>query len=184
MWRSFWTNPGARDGQHSGLDRKLKFLQRAVVPQIDFRCSRWPPQKVIAEEVAKMLAILIKVPRIPGELPGVFCRRRARIARRQCRQQGIWSERWFTRAIQWDEHLARPRNAFSWPASLRKHQDEGWFAWHRSADGRTQTRCGPGRPQMRWHRAFPVPGAHSNRSSFCVSAIISNFLYWQDWSSV
>ena len=39
----------------------------------------------------------------------------------------------FERAIKWDEHLARPRNARYWAAKLRSYHDRDWFILRRSS---------------------------------------------------
>ena len=170
MWRSFWSNPAAKDAQHLSIDEKALLLKRAVAPQLDFRCSRWAPQKQIATEVdrlqAKMTATLLKLPYVEGERPEDYVRRRGRLAKRLSRKHGLWSERWFQRATKWDEHLAGPRNARYWAAKLRCYHDRDWFVLRRSSfapsvasrespacstAGRTATRTGRFKVHARWH---------------------------------
>lgn len=166
MWRSFWSNPGARDAGHMSLNDKAALLARTVLPQLSFRCSRWPPQKQVATELdrmqRKMAATLMKVPRYPGEPLDDFVRRRGRLAAKFCREHGSWTEFWFSRAVHWDEHLSRPRNKFCWAAKLRQYRDREWFMQRRiemapvdghqsMLAGRTGTRAFRGRVHMRWH---------------------------------
>ena len=170
MWRAFWANPGAEVAKHVSIDRKLQLLTRAVQPQLAFRCSRWPPQRQIAAEVdklqQKMMASMLRLPRLEGEEPDRYVRRRGRLARGHCQQHGLWSAHWFARAIAWDEHLARPRNNHTWSARLRDFRGKVWLMQRRASfspsgasivgsasllAGRTGTRAVHGKVQMRWH---------------------------------
>lgn len=142
-------------------------LSRAVTPLIDFRCSRWPPQKQIATELdrtqRKMTATLLCVPRSPGEFIDDYVWRRGRISAKLCREHGLWSDRWFNRAIKWESHLSRDRNIQCWAARLRTFRDRAWFMERRSQlapqdgasssihAGRTDTRSFPGVVHMHWH---------------------------------
>ena len=145
-------------------------MQRAVVPQLDFRCSRWPPQKQIADELdtlqRNMTAVLIRTPRLEAEETNDYFRRRRRIARNLCIENGLWSKRWFSRSLKWDQHLARPLNRHSWPAQLREYRGREWLMERRMSfapsvasrtssasilAGRTDTRAVRGKVHMRWH---------------------------------
>ena len=146
------------------VKKKLVLLRRAVAPQFAFRCSRWAPQKQIADELdrtqRKMMAAMTKTARNPGEEFADYFRRRGRIAGKLCRDQGLWSTLWFQRALRWDGHLARPRNLDSWAARLRSHHDRDWFIQRRLRftafegssvlAGKTGTRASRGKVQMRW----------------------------------
>merc|ERR1711933_107959 len=83
-----------------------------------------------------------------------------------CVEQGLWSKRWFQRALRWDDHMSRPRNLRSWPALLRNYGDHDWFIFRRSlftptesgpfsnfsaTAGRTDTRAVRGYVHTRWH---------------------------------
>ena len=170
LWRAFWSNPGARDARHLSLENRFHLLKRAVTPQFLFRCSRWPPQQQIAKELdsvqRKMAATIINTSRLPGEHVADYCRRRGRIAARKCKQEGLWSTQWLQRAMRWDEHLARQRNSGTWSARLRTFRDRDWFSQRRtsllpqsmsiaspssSLAGRTGTRAGQAKVNMRWH---------------------------------
>ena len=119
------------------IHRRESSVAKESGPQLDFRCSRWAPQKQIATEVdrlqAKMTATLLRLPYVEGERPEDYVRRRGRLAKRLSRKHGLWSERWFQRATKWDEHLARPRNARYWAAKLRCYHDRDWFVLRRSS---------------------------------------------------
>ena len=167
MWYAFWSNPGSNSARKLSAQARLRLLQRAVTPGLDFRCSRWPPQPQIAKEVdslqRKMVGSIVNVPRWSGELVGDFVRRRGRNAARLCREHGVWSDRWFKRAVLWDEHLQRPQNSNTWSAKLRAHRDRLWFVQRRASllplgqswsssvtGGRTRTRTLPGKVHTRW----------------------------------
>ena len=132
-----------------------------MLPVLDYRASRWPPQRQIAMEVdtlqRKMAAACLRAPRHPAEALDVYHRRRAREAATHCRHHGVWSKRWFARSVAWDDHLRRQRNAESWPAKLLHHHDFRWLANCRLnassssvRAGRTNTRLAPGVVQVRW----------------------------------
>ena len=165
MWKAFWANPGSEAAKHISIPRKLQLLTCAVQPQLAFRCSRWPPQQQIAAEVdtlqQKMIASMLRLPRVEGEEPEHYVRRRGRIARGHCQKQGFWSAQWFARAIAWDDHLARAHNANIWSAAMRDFRGKAWLMEQRAAfapagssalqAGRTGTRAIHGKVQMRWH---------------------------------
>jgi hypothetical protein len=170
MWKSFWANPGAAAADGLARDGKLALMSRAVLPQLSFRCSRWPPQRQIGSEVdkiqQKMTASLLRLPREPGEEADSYVKRRGRAARKICSERGLWSNHWFGRSLAWDEHLARPRNFVSWPAKLREYRGRQWLIEQRASfapsvasrgstasvfAGRTGTRSFPGKVQARWH---------------------------------
>jgi hypothetical protein len=167
MWRAYWGNSGSRDAAHLGASCKAFLMNRAVLPQLSFRCSRWPPQQQIAGEVdrmqQKMTASALRLPFQVGEDVDSYVRRRGRIARKLCHKVGSWSSHWFTRAQRWDEHLARSRNANTWAARLREYHGKQWLMDKRAQlappgssavstlAGRTGTRALPGKVQMRWH---------------------------------
>jgi len=170
MWKAFWANPGADAAKQVGIPRKLQLLARAVQPQLSFRCSRWPPQRQIATEVdtlqQKMTASMLKLPRLEGEDPASYVRRRGRVARGHCRKQGLWAAHWFARAIAWDDHLTRARNGQTWSGRLRDFRGKEWLKQQRALyvprgfsdasaaslrAGRTGTRAVRGKVQTRWH---------------------------------
>ena len=162
--------------------QKALLLKRAVAPQLDFRCSRWAPQKQVASEIdslqAKMTATLLKLPFGDGESPEDYVRRRGRLAARLSQKHGLWSLRWFKRATKWDEHLARPRNARYWAAKLKCYHDRDWFIFRRisfapsvalrespacSTAGRSDTRTGRFKVHARWHDGVQYARDRGNR---------------------
>ena len=167
MWRAFWANPATRESMHLNLHDRLGLLSKAVTPQLDFRCSRWPPQKQAAAELdntkRKMTAILLRVSPYPDEAVEDFVRRRGRLSASVCNQQGLWSSHFFHRATKWDLHLSRDRNIQSWPCKLRLFRDRDWFmqrrielapnnGWSASCvAGKTDTRAFRGKVHTRWH---------------------------------
>ena len=170
MWKAFWANPGATSAGQLAHGRKLALMSRAVLPQLSFRCSRWPPQRQIGCEVdrlqQKMTASLLRLPPAPGEEAESYVRRRGRAARKICEEHGTWSDHWFGRALNWDEHLARPRNCESWPAKLREYKGKQWLMDRRVSfaptvasrastasvfAGRTGTMSFRGKVHARWH---------------------------------
>ena len=95
-----------------------------------------------------------------------YVRRRGEAARKKNSEHGVWSNHWFGRALDWDEHLARPRNLASWPAKLRDYRGRQWLIERRASfapsvasrrssvsvfAGRTGTRSFPGKVHTRWH---------------------------------
>ena len=137
MWRSYWANPGSKDARPLDVTMRTALLDKAVTPQLDYRCSRWPPQKTIASESGglqrKMVASAMRSPRYPGEDVAHFVRRRGRAAALQRRQSGQWSQRWFKRATDWNEHLERPRNGDSWSSKLLHYRAREWLIQRRVA---------------------------------------------------
>jgi len=166
MWKSFWANPGSKLAHRLSPPQRLKLLGKTVAPQLDCRCSRWPPQPTIAGELdamqRKMVATAMRIPKYPGEEVPSYVRRRGRAAARQCKLAGTWSQRWFKRVVDWHSHLERPRNANTWPAKTLHHNDREWLMRRRasllpvncssrsSMAGRTDTRSFPGCVHMRW----------------------------------
>ena len=134
------------------LEVKLKLMARVVAPQIDYRCSRWPPQRQIAAEIdrmqRKMTATLLHMRVSAGESVEDFCRRRNRRCTQICNEHGLWSKRWFDRAISWDAHLSRPRNTYCWAAKLRSYHDRDWFIQRQfffaPVDGQASIHCWEG----------------------------------------
>ena len=107
------------------------------------------------------------MPRLEGEDPANYVRRRGRIARGHCHRQGSWSNLWFTRAIAWDGHLDRPLNGNTWSAVLQNFRGKEWLmqrrASHASASlfaGRTNTRAMHGHVATRWHDGADYARSH------------------------
>ena len=156
MWGAFWANASAAGTMKLPVQLRLKLLLRAVVPILDFKYSRWPPQRQIANELnavqRKMVAILLRLTPTDGETREQFVRRRGRAARQLCLQCGIWSLRWFRRALAWDSHIRRERNDFTWAAKIVDFRAADYLSQRRAFhNGRTATRSQPGYVSRRWH---------------------------------
>ena len=155
MWKAFWGNCGQKAMKKAPLKLKCDLLNRSCKSIFGYRCSRWPSQPTIAKEVdrllIKMVAALIRTPRLPGETLAEYCQRRNKSASGHCRQLGRWSTYWFGRATQWDAHIER-QHSLCWPILLRPFRDHLWRESHRAlrnAQG-TGLRLQRGRPCMRW----------------------------------
>ena len=173
MWRAFYANFGrannARTGSQLRVADDVIVLSRAVRPILDFTSVRWPPNLQRFSEIQRlhrrMVGMILRVRRRPGEDPTAFGRRRAfeassaitRAARGRPHAQ--WGHRWLSRVIQWDGHIERAHaTPPSWPSLLRSWRGEEWLAQRRAERGspsvfagRTGTRTGPGAPAVRWH---------------------------------
>ena len=156
MWAAFWANCRHPSMKKGPLNLRIALLNRACRPILDYRCSRWPPQPAIARELdgfqAKLAAVMLRSPRLAGENVVAYCRRRNKAASRLCMQIGRWSTRWNERAFNWNAHIERAHNPFSWPSLLVKFHDETWIETLRVLcnNGCTTTRQQPGRPCARW----------------------------------
>ena len=160
MWKAFFANSGQRFFKNAHISTKLVLLSRACVPVLTHRCSRWPPQSGVAQELdrlqTKMVAALLRCAKATTETPAAYCRRRNKSAARLCKQSGRWSALWFQRSIDWNAHILRGHNPYSWPTLLIRYQDESWLNEQRLLSNfqGTQTRCTVGRPATRWHEGI------------------------------
>ena len=121
------------------MKEKLRILNRAVTPHLDFRCSRWPWStnmcRVVDATQKRMVAILADVPRLATDTADGYVSKRGRVAAMHCRALGWWSERHRRRVQTWHAHLLRDRNAASPAAMLFRHRDAGWLRERRLAVG-------------------------------------------------
>ena len=168
MWKAFWGNCGHRALHNASLDLRCDLLNRCCRPVFSYRCSRWPPQATVAKELdslqCKMVGVLLRLVRHPGESLPDYCKRRCRAARSHCRRLGTWSAYWFARAKAWDGHLERHHSPTCWPMLLRGVHDNEWLRIRRSLrrpDGH-DLRVAPGRPCMRWHEGIAYANAISS----------------------
>ena len=85
---SFWANAGSAEASKLALHLRVKLLVRTVVPVLDFRCSKWPPQATVAEELdavqRKMLATILRLRPLPHETFKQFRQRRGKAAQQLC----------------------------------------------------------------------------------------------------
>ena len=171
MWRAYWGNCGQRVVKNALMSLKLQLLNRSCQSVLRYRCSRWPPQPLFAKELdslqAKMVASMMRVPRLPGELLPDFCRRRNRTAAVHCRQAGRWSKDWFARSIRWNDHIQRNHVQHCWLMMLTAFQDQLWLDSCRalSRSHGTMTRTQRGRPCMRWQDGVQYASARLQAES-------------------
>ena len=157
MWKAFWGNCGSRTMRNASVELKCALLSRACRSGLSYRCSRWPPQPTIAKELdrvqSRMVAAILRSPRLSGEAADVYCRRRNQIAAAHCRVLGRWSQHWFARAVAWDDHLQRGHHPHSWSVRLRNFHAEAWLLERRLGQHwqGTATRIARGKPCTRWH---------------------------------
>ena len=89
-----------------------------------FRWTRWAftitRAKALDTMQRRMLHIILGLRILADESPEYFIRRRARITTQFQEKIGFWSVRWAMSISNWSDHLARDRNAASWPAMLSK----------------------------------------------------------------
>ena len=157
MWRAFFGN------YRKSLRPKssLQLLQRAVIPCLDFRNTRWPAHADLSLKMdtvqRKMIAIILRPQMRAGETPEFFVRRRNRLAAAEARSMGTWSHRHCKRVLSWRDHLLRPANSHSWAAILLNFHGFEWLLQKRSENqggllaGRTGTRAASGNVFTRWH---------------------------------
>ena len=157
MWKAFWGNSGSRVMRDAPIGTKCDLLDRCCRSVLSYRCSRWPPQSQIAQELdrvqSKMMAAILRIPRRPAEQAADYCHRRNREARARCSEIGPWSAHWFARAIDWEDHIARAHQPLCLSVLLRSFHDGQWLDEQRISRNLqgTGTRIAPGRPCMRWH---------------------------------
>ena len=125
-------------------------------------------QKTVAISVdnlqARMTSALILCARHAHEDIDTYDRRRRRVARNSCAEQGVWSKVWARRMTSWHEHImrtCRPPHSFPHKAAVvLKYHDNQWLVQQRSVfvgnrrnsllAGRSKTRLNIGRPQVLW----------------------------------
>ena len=162
MWKAYRGNLGSASAKEIPMNSRMRLLDRAVTPVLDYRCSRWPVQRQMVREVdslqRKMVAGAMRIGRQSGETTEDYYRRRGRVAASHCRRHGQWSARWCNRVLAWNEHLKRERNAQAWPAITLAHHGYQWLLERRASysstsatAGKTCTRLFPGCPHTRWH---------------------------------
>ena len=92
MWKAFWGNCGHRVMRQAPVSMKCKLLDRACRSILSYRCSRWPPQPRIAQELdrvqSKMVAAIQRIPRASEETAAEYVTRRNKTAARKCKELG------------------------------------------------------------------------------------------------
>lgn len=102
----FGGNAGNKAVKNLPVPLKCQLKKRSITSVLDCRCSRWPPQKAICDELdvlrRRMYATVDRVQRRDFESVVEFCWRRAQTASRQANNAGLWSNRWCARACRYD----------------------------------------------------------------------------------
>lgn len=126
-------------------------------------CQRigWAQSQADLSIQTKIIRILMNLKLQPGEDPEAFVRRRNHAAACEARQQGLWSDLWRRRVIDWSEHCGRARNQNSWASKALQYHGKAWLQEQRRLHvvgefssltaGRTCTRSFPGIVHKRWH---------------------------------
>ncbi len=135
MWASFLGNIGSKRARELPVQQKLKLVTRAVQPQFEWKCSRWPYQKTIAIELenlqCQMIARCVKFERLPTETLDQYDRRRKRESRNIVCKHGSWAIRWAERVVNWHNHVLRAEaRGFILPQLWRWH-DRQWLMQQR-----------------------------------------------------
>jgi len=157
MWGSFYGNIRRHTASLS-FDDKVVLMDRAVTPQLLFRCPRWPWQLSTQARLNRaqnaMAAVIANLHPQPGESPAEFCIRRNGCASRIFAKKR-WGDKWRHSLQTWSEHLLRPRNGASWAARLLAFHDRRWIQQRRllhtsGRTSRTRTRNYTGKVHKRW----------------------------------
>ena len=167
MWRAFFANCTSRDAKLVDPMRRMALMRRTAEPSLLYRCTRWPCrpnlESMLDQHQRRMVSLLLRLPRLPGEAVDVYCRRRGRASANHARAMGLWSLKHAERVVSWFDHLLRERNAESWPAMLLLWHGQEWLRECRlrmfstSVDaGRTGTRGAAAKVAMRWHDGVTV----------------------------
>ena len=134
-------------------------MERAALPVMQHRDTRWPPHRRRECEIdrlqRKMVAPMLQIPRLLGEMPTDYIRRRNRAATVQIKRGG-WSDKHCRRVLAWDAHCRRPCNHASWAASLLDYRGADWLTVRRGqeqhgTESRLNCRALRGVPATRWH---------------------------------
>ena len=149
--------------------QKAADLHRTVWLRMSFRCSRWLPS---ASRLAHlnaihrtMLAILTRLPRIPGEAVDVYCRRRNRHVSGLINR--TWGQDWCSRVIDLQAHVSRRVENPAWGAGLLAWRGDMWLQERRigagsasATAGRISGRASRGRACIRWHEGVHFAETH------------------------
>lgn len=171
MWKAFFANSRKCLRPKFGL----QLLQRAVLPCLDFRNTRWPAHSALSLNMDRvqrqMVASILRPQMLSGESPEVFVRRRNRVSAAEARRMGSWSLRHCKRVLSWRDHLLRPANSRSWAALLYQFRGFEWLLQRRSQNsggllaGRTGTRIASGNVSTRWHDGIIFAEQHLEQRS-------------------
>ena len=141
------------------IGANLRLLNRAVLPVLRHRCSRWPGNRATFDEIRsvqrKMVAAIVRLPAEPGEDAVTYVRRRNAAMTNLISRDASWNLDYCNRLAAWDAHLHRPRNKHSWPSKMVGFQASEWLEAHRAMRHcGTGTRVSRGGPATRWHEGI------------------------------
>lgn len=185
MWASFWNNAGHNRARQLPPLARVSLILKTVQPCFVFKCSRWPFQRSIADELDKtqrtMVEMCVPCHILPDEDINTYIRRRHKQASKICSAAGNWSTVWAGRVISWQSHVARGINYGHPVVGLLRHQDAAWLeaqrlrtrptARYSLRSGELGRRVCPGRPQPRWDECIQL--ANSIKTS-CSNASHDN----------
>ena len=145
-WRTFFANCCRPSVKRRPLRERLRLLDRAVRPLLDFKCSRWPWSTNLAKAEdamqKRMIGITLDVRRMGHESVEGYVSRRGRLAATHARDSGWWSERHRLRVRSWRDHLERSRNAEYPAARVYKYKNHAWLCQRRLAMASSGTLAG------------------------------------------
>ena len=160
MWAAFWGNCVGPCTHGLSVQERCKLLNRSVRPVLNFRNTRWPFTRTLADHQNRtqrlMLARFVKIERQPCEELSNYCRRKMRCVSNLARHQGLWGAEHAKRIIDWADHLQRPQNQSSLAAQLFLWHDAEWLQRRRIESGvmRPATRATPGFLPKRWDESL------------------------------
>ena len=165
-WRAFFGNCVSKSSLRMPVTARLTLLQRAVLPILRFRWTRWPftvsRGRLLDGVQRRMMGIILGIRMAPGETPEVFGRRRAGTISALQKKTGHWSKHWARAVVAWAEHLERPRNNKTWAARLSAVRPPDELAWRRQVFGRPQTRAASGFIRRRWWESIVFAKVYSD----------------------
>ena len=160
MWGAFWGNCVGPRTHGLNVQERCKLLNRSVRPALNFRNTRWPFTKSLADQQNRtqrlMLARFVQLERQPSEDLEIYCRRKMRIVGNLARHQGLCGTEHARRVFAWADHLQRPQNHSSLASQLYLWHDAEWLQNRRIESGimRPATRALPGYLPKRWDESL------------------------------
>ena len=112
MLRAFFGNCASKSCRPLDTSTRFSLLNRAVLPILQHRDTRWPPSAQRQQDVDRlqrqMVGSILRVKPVSGEQAADYVRRRNMITSRQMNKLGKWSAKHFERVLAWESHLRRP----------------------------------------------------------------------------
>ena len=174
IMRSFGANLSSRvlvDKDKIPTNRKIRLLDRAVLPTLAWSAIRWARTPTRALWYDKLQADLVSkcLPCRPNvdDSSSVFFRRRLSFAKSILEDHKPWSERLWKWQTNYVAHLGRHEH--KWACKLRRWRPSAWYQARRLTfaatgtvetlwSGRTNTRAITQRVAPRWSSAFTEAG--------------------------